>query len=96
MRNGNEVLEMGYNGWQNYGSYPTYEEWKPYVSFLHWCKFNCSYPTYEEWKLNIIKRKIKEQGYGSYPTYEEWKHATDFNLLCSFESFLSYLWGMET
>ena len=34
---------------------------------------------------------------GSYPTYEEWKPDTSCSIKsCTYWSFLSYLWGMET
>ncbi len=61
---------------EHFGSYPTYEEWKPSISFF-FSIFSAisSYPTYEEWKLGqnlggLLGCKC------SYPTYEEWKHTT--------------------
>ena len=54
-------------------SYPTYEEWKPFLQKRIYFSNNLSsYPTYEEWKLSNI-RLIYFTPICSYPTYEEWK-----------------------
>jgi len=54
-----------------------------------------SYRTYEEWKQVEIKagNRDKER---SYRTYEEWKLFQVFPLWQDSETFLPYLWGMET
>ena len=38
----------------DYSSYPTYEEWKPLPQHPYLSKTFCSYPTYEEWKQTSI------------------------------------------
>jgi len=54
------------------GSYPTYEEWKPWGKLSYFNKDNCSYPTYEEWKP-YARFCYDVSLQSSYPTYEEWK-----------------------
>jgi len=55
----------------------------------------CSYRTYEEWKLTHKNQRL-EKSKGSYRTYEEWKHDNGFNVSECLDTFLPYLWGMET
>jgi len=50
MRNGNKEWENIIEKYE-YGSYPTYEEWKHEISSMPWLVDFSSYPTYEEWKL---------------------------------------------
>ena len=55
-------------------SYPTYEEWKPFIEKLRTSRTppHSSYPTYEEWKQTIDQFRTAAKN-SSYPTYEEWK-----------------------
>ena len=42
----------------------------------------------------IVEYRLKYLG--SYPTYEEWKQYMRSNTYIINQTFLSYLWGMET
>ena len=37
-------------------SYPTYEEWKHFLTIVANLTLDSSYPTYEEWKHNKLTR----------------------------------------
>ena len=65
------------NNYQHLRSYPTYEEWKPYIKFCKFFFMLSSYPTYEEWKLLSPPNSFWEINTGSYPTYEEWKQLSE-------------------
>ena len=75
MRNGNNELRIEVAK-QKESSYPTYEEWKPFIIKLRTSRTPPrSYPTYEEWKLLILYFSKNSYKKSSYPTYEEWKHS---------------------
>jgi len=74
-----------------YRSYPTYEEWKPFIESPTHTYVYGSYPTYEEWKPPSCKEDSTRSKIGSYPTYEEWKHGSFRCYGTTFQKFLSYL-----
>jgi len=74
----------------SFGSYPTYEEWKPITGMNVNSSSFGSYPTYEEWKLMHVPLSLPLRT-GSYPTYEEWKHSSILSTRLLLLSFLSYL-----
>ena len=94
MRNGNHAC--GYDERICiFCSYPTYEEWKPYVQIKISAIIDSSYPTYEEWKHFIIFTKVfKKFMFLSYL----WGMETKMDKIhkIQIKTFLSYLWGMET
>ena len=88
-------INSTYKPLRSISSYPTYEEWKLYQSWLLADNDKSSYPTYEEWK-HCENSFRTAWTISSYPTYEEWKLLISFIKPFQNISFLSYLWGMET
>ena len=80
-----------------FGSYPTYEEWKPYFgqetenamanAFL---SYLWGMETFAFLQVSVLFLR------SSYPTYEEWKPYNRNRIAWKCTRFLSYLWGMET
>jgi len=75
-------------------SYPTYEEWKLPSLPLHILVFPSSYPTYEEWKLKLLVVSFWNYRVLILPMRNGNEIEQIKKVLSN--SFLSYLWGMET
>ena len=79
----------------NAGSYRTYEEWKPLITFAFAFLTLRSYRTYEEWKLQSLD---VSHWRWSWVLTVPMRNGNVGNPLTSviLHVFLPYLWGMET